>query len=700
MPLRKNLQGSEYQLSASFMDHLWDTVYQVANSVGSPIARSREDHAGSTRQPARTGHKATNKTATSPDLIDSTSCESSLTTNTQSLPKAYTSSIESLNIDNKKPDSSRFEDFPAGVPLEHNILSSTNLLSQHPTDRRARSTSSFLDELLGNAQRRAKPSKRENQIYKNRRSWSSTSLSAYKRMGALTKGNAFGISNPDIAEEEKTEGDVEQTSGDELDEAKNASSQEKSTTYTQQFADKFMERLLDMAIPTTAGVEDEKELSGLLSRIEMQKSRPPLTVQTMSKNSIALLQRLSLPFVLIDQIILIFLWKDPIYTVCFLLAATLLILNPSTLLAIPSLMLCYFTILPAFGKRHPVDQKTGEFSKGPMISNIKYPKPVPEISREFLLNVTDLQNHMMIYVIPWDWLNRIIVKYCYFKDERFTTVVFIVSLIISLIISTFGSSFMGFILPVVKFMSVVFLWIFAIVLIPSNRKMMLEHMCSEDTRLRFVTLMNSLDDRFKNEFTWHQKREIRELEIFELQKFEKETKTWQPVCFSPEIYPINSHLRLENLPIDGCNDISYVKPPKGWSFINEASDQYTIRKTKNASTSSLSNGKVRKVTSDLSLSTGNSFTKDDLSDSSGSGLPFSAIKGIKGWYLDLVAINWARENYVDEVLTIDDDTKWCYDDMKYTKKDISKYRRRRWIRYCTRSVRVDEQHDDSVIVED
>ena len=681
------------------MDQLWDTVYQVTNSVGSPITRGTDIH-HTTKKYSRSGDKNMNTTANFDDSLDSVSCRSSSTTNIQSLSITNKSSGSPLRSNDKKQKLSQSESFVQKSPLEHNVLASTNLLSKHSNDKGVWSTSSFLDGIFGNTERKINPLKRSGQFYKNRRSWSSASLSAYKRMSAFTKGNSLNTSNTDISNQKKTDVSRDQSSEDESDGIKEGIAEEKPITYTQQFADKFMERLLDMAIPTTAGVDDEKELSGLLSRIEMQKSRPALTVQTISKNSIALLQRLSLPFVLIDQIILIFRWKDPIYTLCILLAITLLILNPSTLLAIPFFALCYITMFPAFGKRHPVDQKTGEYSKGPMLSNIKYPKPVPEISREFLLNVTDLQNHMMIYVIPWDWINRIIVKYCYFKDERFTTALFVLSLVVGTAFSTFGSSLLVFMYPALKVLLVMSLWIFAFVMIPSNRIRLLEYIYSEDTRLRVVTLMNNLDVRLDNELTWLQNKEIRELEIFELQRFDKETNTWQPVCFSPEIYPINSHLRLENLPIEGCSDLSNIKAPKGWSFINEIAGQYNSRGTRNFSSSFLSNSnaKIRKVNSNLSLSSGRIHEKDDFTDDA--DLPFSAIKGVNGWYLDLVAINWARENYVDEVMTIDDDTKWCYDDIKDAKSIGSMYRRRRWIRYCTRSVRKDDEHEDSVIVED
>ncbi|GMF02399.1 unnamed protein product [Ambrosiozyma monospora] len=323
-----------------------------------------------------------------------------------------------------------------------------------------------------------------------------------------------------------------------------------SSSASNYLTDKLMERIISMAVPTTT-TETGEELQNILFRIEMQKSRPPLSVNVMSKNSILLLSRLSIPFEAIDSIVTIFNWTNPTLTLTFLSFITLIILKPVVLLALPFFYICFEVIVPAFIKRHPLDPVTGIPTYGPALKKIDLPKPVPEISREFLLNVTDLQNHMLIYIVAWDFLVKWGVRFLYFKDEKITSFIFLSCLSIGCLISCFGTWIFIVSLPLIKLFAVILLWSFTVMMHPTYRDGLLSLLYSEETRLGFVTWTNKLEHKLKQELKLREAKEIKELEIFELQTLNPDTHNWDVVCFTNEIYSVNSHSKLNTLPIGG-----------------------------------------------------------------------------------------------------------------------------------------------------
>ena len=94
--------------------------------------------------------------------------------------------------------------------------------------------------------------------------------------------------------------------------------------------DKLMEKIISMVIPMNV-----KDQGALNERLEMQKTRPPLSVNLISKNSILLNLRLSVPFETIDSIIKFFNWDNLTFTVGVLLVITHIILNPYLIFVLP-----------------------------------------------------------------------------------------------------------------------------------------------------------------------------------------------------------------------------------------------------------------------------------------------------------------------------------------------------------------------------
>lgn len=120
---------------------------------------------------------------------------------------------------------------------------------------------------------------------------------------------------------------------------KEGNDEQKSTNTL--LTDKLMEKIISMVIPMNV-----KDQGALNERLEMQKTRPPLSVNLISKNSILLNLRLSVPFETIDGVIKFFNWDNLSFTVGILLVITHIILNPYLILVLPLLLILINIMVP------------------------------------------------------------------------------------------------------------------------------------------------------------------------------------------------------------------------------------------------------------------------------------------------------------------------------------------------------------------
>lgn len=394
-----------------------------------------------------------------------------------------------------------------------------------------------------------------------------------------------------------------------------------------------------MALPLSS--ESEFTQGVITDRLEMQKTRPSLSVPIMSRNFILMNSRLSIPFEIIDEIIKIISWSNPNYTLSMLIIATNLILNPLWLIVSPLVYILYGIMSPAYLQHHPPEESVLESnpipSRGLPLVDVIEPKLVPQLSREFVLNLTDLQNHMLLYVVVFDFLNWLVVEFCYFRNEAVSSFVFLI-----LLNSTVGLSLL---LPLVfKFLPVLrlfqlgmvtFIWSFLILLHPYFREQILTYFYSEDTRLKIVTLTNKVESKIMDELQYVEEQEIREVEIFEIQRLDPDTKNWSFLCYSSDFCSTNTVTRKLGLPIVGSQTLQLVRPPHDWDFVPNI---------------------------------GHSYQNEN-------------------WKLDLNPQDWVGSNNAWDVIEIDEGEKWCYDKPENTKSQL---RRRRWCREVIRSFQVQE----------
>lgn len=483
------------------------------------------------------------------------------------------------------------------------------------------------------------------------------------------------------------------------------------------YADKFMERIISMAIPTTT-TSSKRELDRVLGRIEMQRSRPPLSMQTMSKNSILLMQRLSIPFETIDYIINFINWENPVLTITIMIFISICILKPINLLTVPMFYICFEIILPAYIIQNPNCLNDDNSENGNEINNIdienELPKPVNEFSREFLLNLTDLQNHMLLYVHVWNFINAWCWKLFYFRDEMLSWFIFIFLLVSGLFIECFGMKIILMFLSYIKLSIVIILWALVISLHPTNRIKILEKFYSEELRLKTMSLINYYESKvIKDLDLTTEKLEIKQIEIFELQFFNNDLKCWQFVCFSNDNYPPNSHIRLNNLPIGGTFSLDSIVPPKGWKFVNNSNGYKNKNKGKNSGTDSntsfennssdpriLIDSEKRKLLKEKKRhqkflkrqkkQLGKTKAKDFIINKKPESNQLKIRRRresndfnnilidplildkhlieqletgvtLNGWSLDLCPSSWVTNNHLQGVFDIDDENKWVYD---------------------------------------
>lgn len=397
--------------------------------------------------------------------------------------------------------------------------------------------------------------------------------------------------------------------------------------------DTLIEKIMRMALPPTT----EMAMDNLETRIAAAKGRPSLSVQIMSRNFVLMNSRLSLPFTLIDEVNKIFEWSNPAYTVSVVLIYSYIILRPlPTITSIPIFYLLFGVMVPQFLYIHkpngsPYLEVNPMPADGPPLRKAEVPKPVPELSQEFILNLTDLQNRLMLYVKTYDFIDQILVKFAFFTDEKKSSVAFVLLLSVALVNALFMDFFLTFI-PL-KAILLALGWSFAIMMHPHNREKFFSTVYSEETRLRLLALSDRYDKLVGEQLRYIEAREHRMVAVYEIQKF-KHGKGWAPVGYSNDDFTLFSTLRIREEKIeDHCTSLlEEVKPPVDWQWL------------------------------------------DDIN-----------------WALDLNPTEWLEEGLVEYVDT-DLGTKWVYD--LNLDGSRGGYRRRMWTNICIRKIECEPDDND------
>lgn len=429
----------------------------------------------------------------------------------------------------------------------------------------------------------------------------------------------------------------------------NVAGSDGSSTLQQIMTDTLVEKVIKMALPPTS----DYSRVNIETRTVFSKTRPSLSVQVMSNNFVQMNSRLSIPFIIINEIIRLANWENIPFTLSILAMVTFTILKPLVAVTAGPLFYILFGIMvPKYMYVHKPNQiknlnNNNTPAQGPPLRKAVLPEPVPELSQEFVLNLTDLQNHMLVYVWLYDTINSFLRSFAFFVNEQISCLVFIILLVIALFNLLFIEDIIRWI-PI-KFLLIVLVWGFGFMLHPNNRDLVLQKVHSEDTRLKILTFVNSYESFIKTHLRYVEAKENKMVRIFEIQKYRQKYKEWRTVGFSSDDYCLFSDLRIKELDIkDYCTKLlDDVKPPLDWDWISGSS-----------------------------------------------------------WVLDLNPQEWVQDNFIQNV-EVDSETKWVYDiDFDGNRGE---YRRRMWSNVVTRKIEAKEkdsinaniaESDDNQLVEE
>lgn len=427
-----------------------------------------------------------------------------------------------------------------------------------------------------------------------------------------------------------------------------------TTRANQQFSDRIMEKLLSVMIVDE--VDGQQKL--LPMRTAMQKERPPFSMSVMNTNSTQLAQKASPMFEGFDAIFMCFSWHNPYYTVGILLLITHAILKPQLFaLFLPAFILVRY-MFPSYLRLYPSDNTfvDGRYLKrnpfphtGKALGKFKSPKPAPMYSKEYLMNFTDMQNHIVPYIRLHDSLIEWGQHYFLFEDQKLSTIVFLILL--------FLIGFNLYILPIVtplilrvvsiQAILIALTWAVFISSHPVVNNKILDLLETEEARLARLDRTDKAEKYLMTYISDAPEDELKcELEIFELQQYNLTAKAWKPVGYTKDFYSLNHPDRIlkseendggENDLFDAPFDehaeprvvlvatLSEIRAPLGWKFVDSR------------------------------------------------------------WSIDLDPHLWVVDNCIMDLVSVDDEEKWVYDAVvKEDEPAGNIYRRRRWYRYSQR----------------
>jgi hypothetical protein len=115
-------------------------------------------------------------------------------------------------------------------------------------------------------------------------------------------------------------------------------------------------------------------------------------------------------------------WRNPVETVAGMLIFSLVTIDPYLLIPLPIFILMFALLIPSYQVRHPPPPLTKSNLPDEVTQTISPPpqpaKPASELSRDFFMNMRDIQNVMddfsTVYDVVRGW---ILYTVCYYVQE-------------------------------------------------------------------------------------------------------------------------------------------------------------------------------------------------------------------------------------------------------------------------------------------
>ncbi|KAK5114160.1 hypothetical protein LTR62_002730 [Meristemomyces frigidus] len=293
-------------------------------------------------------------------------------------------------------------------------------------------------------------------------------------------------------------------------------------------------------------------------------SRPNFSIQTMSSNFRRFNARVGVVFVLQNRLIHLFTWRQPTATLSFLALYTLLTLNPHLLPLLPFLGLLFYILIPSFLARHPApanDPRVEPASatlEGPPVAPPSRVRPAPEMSKDFFRNMRDLQNSMEDFSALHDLGNEWVTPYTNFSDEGVSSGLFLGVLGLAAL-ALVGSEIVPW-----RVVGLVAGWGGVLAGHPGLQGVVGGSRSWIQLLIEGQNLLAKIGYLVENDIILDAPPEVRQVEVFELQKFHAYSGTWEPWLFSPSAYDPLSPARIGGARAKGTQFFDDVREPAGW----------------------------------------------------------------------------------------------------------------------------------------
>ena len=336
--------------------------------------------------------------------------------------------------------------------------------------------------------------------------------------------------------------------------------------WKESLGDRLVGSVISYVVPSDAidpSEDDDKGNKKKDRRSRQYVDRPTFNISLMTSNFRRFNARIGIVFVMQARLIHLFTWRHPTSTLSFLAVYSLLCLKPHLLPVVPLIGLLFYIMIPSFVARHPIstnDPRLEPSFKGPAVAPASRVKPAPDLSKDFMHNMRDLQNSMEDFSRVHDAANEYITPYTNFSDEKMSSTVFFFFFMVSCV------AFIGSSLVPWRFISLAAGWIATGLGHPDAQTVILSSKNLAHIRAHLDSLSTLLRSWIESDIYLDEPPERRQVEIFELQKHHAYSGTWESWLFSPKPYDPLSPLRISGARPKGTQFFEDVQPPAGWAW--------------------------------------------------------------------------------------------------------------------------------------
>lgn len=298
-------------------------------------------------------------------------------------------------------------------------------------------------------------------------------------------------------------------------------------------------------------------------RSQKYVERPEFGPRLLAYNFRRFNARIGVVFVLQNRLIHLFTWRRRTATLSLLAIYTLICLEPHLLPLIPLVGILFSVMIPSFLARHPTptnDPRIEPSYHGPPTAPASRVRPAPDLSRDFWRNMRDLQNAMEDFSRLHDSANEFITPYTNFSDEAVSS-----TLYLSLFILSCGAFIASHLVPW-RLIALVGGWGLTLAGHPKSQKVLLSTQNLSQLYQHFQLLQTTLRNWVETDVIMDEPAELRQVEVFELQKYHAGSDTWESWLFSPSPYDPLSEARLAEVRPRGTQFFEEVQSPSGWKW--------------------------------------------------------------------------------------------------------------------------------------